>query len=602
MASRGLLEASFWVVLIAGSFGWSSVMLYRSFKGASDFPILTTVDTISIKRVPFPAVTVDAGGTINPWGLAERLLDLVDYECYETPLDRCADDKASWREATGFLTEAVVRRFFDVYVDKIKGLPLDELEMMREDMSFAGRKYKFKGYEGAAATLALIRGRDRSAADRAYSGLVEATARTFAMINPKFAASRAVPWGGDVFLPPVEEEGQRLGIAQEEVEACLASLANCSHYNEAYATMLLPFALNRIPYEGLGAGTFMSYYTRRVLSGTLKNTVRGDTVLFLQRAGDSNRDEEIEVAALLTAVTDYLAGRDVGISLYELANLLDRPHSLDENGSGQAPYVGDSHGCSQRHSGKVTGKYLSAWTSYLTGRSDYIGDVSGVVTQRPCSNDTLDEMLGISGCCGLAGVFREERELATRVMKFAVQTPHFTQSHEEFLGDFGEAPEAFPYRLKPVDNSSTAPTYDNPRIRLCRYDQVPSDDGRMPFCNIFVRSYSNEGLAYTFNNRHFWSKHRSDNEYNRLFHDVMHPEPTTDFPDVIYPRTSGSFYGLTVVLELNKYQVCVCGCVGVTLKVYPTNIAITKSTPSVATLVEGSDVVDIWATLRFSYH
>ncbi len=34
----------------------------------------------------------------------------------------------------------------------------------------------------------------------------------------------------------------------------------------------------------------------------------------------------------------------------------------------------------------------------------------------------------------------------------------------------------------------------------------------------------------------------------------MHPEPLEDLPDIIHPTTSGAFYGLSVVLQLNKYE------------------------------------------------
>ncbi len=33
---------------------------------------------------------------------------------------------------------------------------------------------------------------------------------------------------------------------------------------------------------------------------------------------------------------------------------------------------------------------------------------------------------------------------------------------------------------------------------------------------MFVRSYSNEGIAYSFNGRKFWNKHKRENLFNQV--------------------------------------------------------------------------------------
>ena len=42
--------------------------------------------------------------------------------------------------------------------------------------------------------------------------------------------------------------------------------------------------------------------------------------------------------------------------------------------------------------------------------------------------------------------------------------------------------------------------------------------------------------------------------FSQRFYELMHPEPLEDLPDIIHPTTSGAFYGLSVVLQLNKYE------------------------------------------------
>ncbi len=139
MGRRNFAETLFWVAVIAGAFAATTIMLYRSFHEATEFPILTTIDTVSVKevckkshsmthlaifisttllQVPFPAVTIDSGRVINPWGFAERLLDLIDYECYKTP-ENCTEKEAGRQQAM-IVIRPVVKRFFDIVIDQIK--------------------------------------------------------------------------------------------------------------------------------------------------------------------------------------------------------------------------------------------------------------------------------------------------------------------------------------------------------------------------------------------------------------------------------------------------------------------------------------------------
>lgn len=66
----------------------------------------------------------------------------------------------------------------------------------------------------------------------------------------------------------VAEEAGWYEVTEEDIAPCLMSLHDCPRpeYNHSYAIMLLPFYSNRIPYDGLGVGELMSYFTRRVLS------------------------------------------------------------------------------------------------------------------------------------------------------------------------------------------------------------------------------------------------------------------------------------------------------------------------------------------------
>ena len=37
-------------------------------------PIVTTLDTTTVDQVPFPAITINRGGNLNPWGFTNKVL------------------------------------------------------------------------------------------------------------------------------------------------------------------------------------------------------------------------------------------------------------------------------------------------------------------------------------------------------------------------------------------------------------------------------------------------------------------------------------------------------------------------------------------------
>ncbi len=55
----------------------------------------------------------------------------------------------------------------------------------------------------------------------------------------------------------MKAEADKISLTEDEVKACVDDPEGCpasGEYQEAYATLLLPFLLNRVPYNGLGIG------------------------------------------------------------------------------------------------------------------------------------------------------------------------------------------------------------------------------------------------------------------------------------------------------------------------------------------------------------
>lgn len=274
----------------------------------------------------------------------------------------------------------------------------------------------------------------------------------------------------------------------------------------------------------------------------------------MNKQGDSNFEGDLAMAKVLTQLTNSVANTSsaLNVTTFEMSKLLDEPHSFLARSPQVNLYMGELFQCITTDQVET---YSCAWRSYVYQEKRSVGDhfLNQLVSQPPCSNDEIiDEILSISGCCDMSKPLRQEHELIMKVMKYTTQAPHFRQRKEEQEMDFMDAPAILPYKLKQLDSDSTFWNV-NPRIHTCQYDQEPSETN-MPSCYYFVRSYTNEGFGYTFNNRFFWNKHKTDNPHNQRFYYHMHPVQGNGQPDMHYPTSSGSHNGLSLVLQLNKYE------------------------------------------------
>ncbi len=551
-ASRSCVDMAFWTAVLATTFIIAIVFIRNSLREAHDFPVITTVDRILINDVPFPAVTVDAGEVLNPWGYVEKVLGAVDYQCFDHPFD-CPAEKVALREDFHFLLKKVAERYFGAALDKLKGEPLDALRERREDLYMA-KEIWFPEFERAAAILAHVFERKRSRSLAVLRKFAEATARDFAKFTPtKLELSKG--WGTKAFLPVVLDEAGWLGVTDADAAPCLEDAGACpnaTYRSEAYALMLLPFYFNQMPSDNMRLGEVISYFSRRVLS---TKTSR-DFTLFLSRSGDNNYDDVIKMATFLENLTNRVAEQPINVTTFEAAKLLDRPYYNMGSREGQVNYIGARFDCaSGRDFNTEVANYYDAWEDYVKPPENLMVGSQTVwsVAEAPCTNDTQDRAFGISGCCALSRVMRQEQELSMKVMKQAMQPPHFLGNKEERESDLKDAVRVLPYPLKPLEEELEE-WNSNPRIHMCQYDNQPAEDS-MHLCKLFVRSYTNEGFGYTFNNRLFWNKHQADNRFNQRFYQLMSPFfQDSEEQDIRYPRSSGSFYGLQVVLHLNQYE------------------------------------------------
>ena len=85
-ASKTLFEKLAWILIIGTCFTLAGLLIWQSVEEAHENPVLTTIETISVKKVPFPAVTVDSGDP-DPLGYAEKIFNQLAFDfAYRDPV------------------------------------------------------------------------------------------------------------------------------------------------------------------------------------------------------------------------------------------------------------------------------------------------------------------------------------------------------------------------------------------------------------------------------------------------------------------------------------------------------------------------------------
>ncbi len=533
------LQLFFWLCTILTAFSLSGFILYNSFREANEFPIITTVDSLTVQEVPFPAVTINAGNVLNPWGFVEKMFSLVDYECYETPYD-CSESKENVRKDLDFLINKVVREFFGKVFNKLKAKSLPELKHYRDNKVWQRTVKRWSDqFDETTAMLALIMEMKRSRGHAVYNKLVTTTVADFAKFTPtKYSIMKE--WPVKRIYPIIKAEANNVNISSKHLITCQGNLSICPEetISEAYSMLLLPFAIYRAPFKGLNIGEFISYFSETILASNN---------LFLNQRGDKNSKYERKMAQFLTDFANKLTLKKLNITPNELAKLHGRMFIQRSMKTTASPYYADNFNCSKEEQVKP---YKHSWWSYIYSRYYHFTNYHGTVWEIPCTNKTMVEILGIQGCCAMDYPFRREHETILMLLKLYMQPPHYTESIAETEKDFRDVKDALPYPLKPLSELR----HMNPRMIECSQGEGRLSYHSFGFQCQFFRSYTSEGFGYTFNGRRFWNKHLVGNQFNKIFYEQMAPLPVRNDPDVMYPTSSGLEAGLSIKLALNKYE------------------------------------------------
>ena len=497
---------------------------------------------ISYYQVPFPAVTVRGVEELNPWGFAIKSLDLIDLKCYGRsglPNDLECNQYQKLREEFEFLFLEVIKK-----MDKNLTIISDEWDS-NTMKSFPGKmdlRVNMKFIKEKAPQLASIYLNNTFHGTILSKKLHSVLALHFGM----YVSYRMNDFMKNIFEPVISEAWNKFG--GEIKDSCSKEEEMCMPYlKQAYKDLYLPYFVMKFPIQKLGFGQFLSYFSRLVTRNTKGN--------FIISSKASSNEERIE--KYLVKVFDNIVGRNnnsMNISVFEVIKVLHFSQRVYNERFAYANFLMKKFGCG----GDEQEKLNSRWLNWVDEDDKAVLAQKGfLASSPPCSNMTEASTEGYYGCCRATHNLKDKLKPILKVMKYASQPPHYTESHLETNMTFEEENFlSYPLSL-PLRSINS-----NPKIPICQYSGKPSEP-MVTNCNLFSRSITNEGLGHTFNGPNFWSLF-SDTPFTKIFADIMFPkrgqdlkrnyikdgliEPYVD-ADVKFPETSGPSHGLSIVLD-----------------------------------------------------
>ena len=213
------------------------------------------------------------------------------------------------RKRFNFLFEAVSNKLRSNLTEQRKSMNLTELKKYGEDYKEI-RKYNFNRLSKIAINMATISLVDSNT----YDDVAKNIENEFSDAFFKYVSYRMSP-----FVESMEniaedavnsmESSNQFQSCQNEEDICQDQLI------KAYNFVFQPFEINKFPFETLGFGTYMAYFSYLLLSSP-------DTQQLFGRK--NMRDEEEWIRSYQSEVLGNLTGKNVGkMSLLEMIQILN---------------------------------------------------------------------------------------------------------------------------------------------------------------------------------------------------------------------------------------------------------------------------------------
>ena len=561
---KNLVEKLCWCLIIVISLYLAGTMISTSIEENEREPILTTIETASITNVPFPAITVAADGRANPWGFVQKTFNMMTFYGISKKDTRkneiFFEDSYELRKEFDFIFKEVFQKVTEALENQWKDWSLDDYKIHSNQKELK-KIFHNKNVKklNLIPKLAAINLRNSTIFRNIQMEISEKVSETFfSTISYKmnYFFTNIIKNIIENYTKTQDYSNETV-ICGNEDGSCIESL------KQSYTLLFLPIEINKFPYDNLGFGIYISYFSRLFDSGKGNGTAD-----FFSKPKKLTSGEQ-KIRNIMSKVLGQISNNVMmlgNISTYEFTKLLH--NNADEVKVQQefwklGPMI-EEFECNVSNEGKGTIQYwINAWHRYI--ENILFLDLS---PKLPCYNGfhgyfANGKTLDFSSCCKMSQLIQNQLATILKIMKYSIQPPVFYEPLEDFLKSYDNL-DFLPFNNLSKFNSREQRNLmeynENPRILMCQYGEgkpvkimVPKD------CQAFHTSMTNSGIGYTFNNANFWDIFTKTN-YTNLFAKIMRPKGFDEKPsdtkveneysmypkNITFPKHSGPFYGLQV--------------------------------------------------------
>ena len=515
------IEKFCWCFVIVISLYFAGWMIWTSIEDNNEEPILTTIETTSIKNVPFPAVTIAADGRANPWGFVKKTFDMMSFYGPDV-----LEDSLELRKKIDFIITKIISNIDDALENRWKDWSLSDFKTRIED-EFRQMTNTLKPLVAKLASMYMI------------NSTISIKEQILNKMNETFFSTDRKKF--DTYLTNIIGNYMKNQDLTKDTTLCMNEDESCiSYLEQSYRVLLMPLEIITMGGPNLGFGTYLSYFSRLFASSAVKYR----QIDFFNSLSKMTNGEKI-IRGIMSNVLKKLSQSHMGnISVYELVKIV---HNNADEDMWEAKFwnfgpIIKEFGC------RLQARYWhETWKKFVFSDNQ---------TTLPCIGSSK-----FSNCCQISKLIQENLPTVLKIMKYSIQPPVFNEPLDHFLKSYDNL-DFLPFnnmtKFESRKQRNVMEYNPNPRILMCHYAKDTSIDMIVPKdCQSFHLSMTTQGIGYTFNNANFWDIFAKTN-YTKLFAKVMRPKgfnkkPSPEnqtaiypFQDIHFPLKSGPSYGLQV--------------------------------------------------------
>ena len=213
------------------------------------------------------------------------------------------------RKRFNFLFEAISNKLRSNFTEQRKSMNLTELKKYGEETGEI-KKYNFNRLSKIATNMAAVSLVDSNT----YDDVAKKIENEFSDAFFKYVSYRMHPFVEN--MENIAEDAVNSLESLNQFQSCQNEEDICQdQLIKAYNFVFQPFEINKFPFETLGFGTYMAYFSYLLLSNPDTQQLFGRKIM---------RDEEEWIRSYQSEVLGNLTGKNVGkMSLLEMIQLLN---------------------------------------------------------------------------------------------------------------------------------------------------------------------------------------------------------------------------------------------------------------------------------------